>query len=130
MPLVLFLIPLFEIFGLWGFTSLAATFDNPIVRYLPLALALIAVVWLAAKNTKSLSLQQVAVASLLVSLVFVGCFQIMGLTLSGLAKDIDLVSIENLFRLSIITVIATVCHFVLFAGIRYFRKARKEPLLD
>ena len=122
MPNVLFLIPLFEILGLLGFTYIATTLSNQGAQYLPLVLAAFSVVWLAIKNCKQLTSRQIAIVSVCVSLVFVGCFQILGLFLPGLAKDVDVFSAENLMRLSAITVIAVVGHAGLFAAIRYIRR--------
>jgi hypothetical protein len=66
--------------------------------------------------------KQILVASIVISLMFVGCFQIMGLIFPGLAKDIDLFSIENLIRLGTIAAIAVVGHLGLFVAIRYVHR--------
>lgn len=120
MPNVLFLIPLFEILGLLGFTYIATTLSNQGAQYLPLVLAAFSVIWFAIKHGKHLTSRQIAIASICVSLVFMGCFQILGFFLPGLAKDVDIFSVENLIRLGVITVIAVVSHAGLFAVARRF----------
>jgi len=122
MPYVFLLIPLLEILGLFGFTYVAAVTDEQSVRYLPFAVAAIVVIWLAFKNVKSLTPKQITISSVLVSLAFVGCFQILGLIVPGLAKDVDLLSIANLLRLSAVFAVAFAGHFALFATMKAISK--------
>ncbi len=122
MPSMLLLIPLIEILGLLAFAYSSGVLGNQEVRYLPIVLAAALVIWLAKKNSATLTIQQVMAASIVISLVFVGCFQILGLVLPGLAKDVDVFSIENLVRLSTIAAIAVVGHLGLFAATRYLHR--------
>lgn len=118
MPNVLFLMTIFEIIGLLGFTYISAALSNQGVQYLPLALAAFSVIWLAIKKGKQLTSRQIVIASLCVPLLFIGCFQILGLLLPGMSKDVDIFSVENLMRLSVIAVIAVVDHAGLFVTAR------------
>jgi len=122
MPTTLFLIPLFEILGLVGFISFSASLGSHEIRYLPLVLAAGIVVWLAAKSSRELTPRQILVASVVVSLIFVTCFQVLGFVFPGLAKDVEIISLGNLVRLGSISMIATVAHAGLFAAVRYLRR--------
>lgn len=122
MPKILWLIPLFEILGLMGFIYLATLLSGQEIRYLPLVLAAGFVIWLAVKNGKELTSKQIVVASISVSLIFVGCFQLLGFLFPGLSKDVDLLSFSNLVRLCVIGIVATVGHAGLFVAVRYFHR--------
>jgi hypothetical protein len=120
MPRKLLMIPLLEILGLLGFTYFSSLLGSQELRYLPLVLAAGLVIWLAEKNGREFSLKQIAITSILVSLVFVGLFQILGFIIPKLSKDIDLISLSNLVRLATICVVAVVGHAGLFVAVRYF----------
>lgn len=122
MPGRLLLIPLCEIFGLLGFMYFAARLGSQEIRYLPLVLAAILVIWLAVKGGKELTPRQIALVSISVSVVFVILFQMLGFVFSGLAKDIDLFSLSNLVRLGTIGMLAVAGHAGLFTAVRYFRR--------
>ena len=118
MPSAFLLIPAFEMFGLLGFIQLAQMSNGQEFRYLPLVLAVIPVIWIAIRQGKALTLREVAIASLLIAIVFVACFQVAGLVFTGLAKDVDIFSVENFARLSLIATGAFVGHLGLLATVR------------
>jgi hypothetical protein len=119
MPSALLLIPVFEMLGLLGFIQLAQMSNSQVLRYLPLVLAAILVVWIAIRQGKTLTLKEVAIASFLIALVFVACFQFIGLVFTGLAKDVDVFSVENFIRLSLIAIGVFVGHAGLLAAARW-----------
>lgn len=122
MPKVLLLIPLFEIAGLVGFIHAAALLEHQEIRYLPIVLAAVPVIRLAIRNGKELASKQVVIASILLSLTFTGCFQILGYAFPGLAKDVDAFSVGNLIRLSVVAVVSIIAHTTLFMTARLFRQ--------
>ena len=119
MPSALLLIPVFEVLGLLGFIQLAQMPNSRALRYLPFVLAAILVVWIAMRQGKTLTLKGVAIAAFLIALVFVACFQFMGLMFTGLAKDIDVFSVENFIRLGLIAISVFVGHAGLLAVARW-----------
>ena len=127
MPSALLLIPAFEMFGLLGFIQLAQTSNGQEFRYLPLVLAVIPVIWIAIRQGKTLTLREVSIASLLIAIVFVACFQVAGLVFTGLAKDVDVFSVENFGRLSLIATGAFVGHLGLLATVRRLSHNPRKP---
>ena len=127
MPSALLLIPAFEMFGLLGFIQLAQMSNGQEFRYLPLVLAVIPVIWIAIRQGKTLTLREVSIASLLIAIVFAACFQVAGLVFTGLAKEVDIFSVENFARLSLIATGAFVGHLGLLATVRRLSHNPRKP---
>lgn len=119
MPPILLLVPVLELLGLLGFIYLAPISTVPRLRYLPVVVAVIAVVLLFAREAGSMTMRQLAVAAAMSSVLAVVAFQIVGFIYPGLAKDVDALSFENVARLAVTLAIAfvvhgcvlTLCHF-------------------
>lgn len=118
----LLLIPLFEIFGLFGFLYLPVFLDNQEIRHLPLVLSAIIVILFAVKNGKKLAVRQIVIFSAVISISFVVLFQLFGFLFPGLSKDVDIFSFSNLVRLGAIGIVAMVGHVVLFVAIYCIRR--------
>jgi hypothetical protein len=120
MPPILLLVPLLELLGLLGFLYLASISVEPSLRYLPIVAAVVTVVLLFAREAGSMTLRQLAVAAALLSFLAVAGFQVLGFVFSGLAKDVDPISFDNVARFAAILAIAlaahgsvlAVCHFL------------------
>lgn len=122
MPLILLLVPVIELLGFLGFIYLASIAIEPSFRYFPLMAAAITVILLFARETGTMSVQQLALTAALLSLLSVAAFQILGLVHSGVAKDIDLISFDNLVRLAVILAVALVVHGSALAACRFLRR--------
>lgn len=113
MPLILLLVPVLELLGLLGFIYVASISSEQSIRYLPFVVAGIGFLYLASRRAGAMSFRQIVTSSILMSFGFVVGFQILGVIFSGLAKDLDITSLENLARLALILGAAIVFHFVL-----------------
>lgn len=118
MSSVLLLIPVFEMLGLLGFVHMAQVPSISALRYLPLILAIVPVIWIAVRQGRSQTPGGIVRASLLIALAFVAGFQALGLVYTGLAKDIDIFSTENFIRLGLIATGVFVGHIGLFVLLR------------
>lgn len=113
MPLILLLVPFLELLGLLGFIYVASISSEQTIRYLPFFAAGIGVLYLALRRAGSMSFRQIVALSIVMSLEFVVGFQILGVIFTGLAKDLDMISLDNLTRLALILGAAIVFHFML-----------------
>ncbi|HEV6966689.1 MULTISPECIES: hypothetical protein [Roseateles] len=107
---ILLIVPVCELLGLIGFMLLASNPDHSGLRWLPLFASAILVILLLAREAGSMTLRQVAVSTALLSLLGVAAFQTLGLAFSGLAKDVDLISLTNAVRLGVVLGIALAAH--------------------
>lgn len=127
MPNALFLMPVFELFGLLGFVYLAKIPDWQALRYLPLVLAVCLVIWIAIKQGDAIKPKQAASLSFWIALLLVVGFQLAGLVFPGLAKDVDILSMSNFVRLSLIAVGAWIGHAGLLTAVHCLRNKRDAP---
>jgi hypothetical protein len=123
MPPILLLVPVLELLGLLGFIYLASV--EPSLRYLPLVAAAVMVVLLFTREAGSMTLRQLAVAAALLSFLVVAAFQVLGFVFSGLAKDVDPASFDNVARLAMILAITLAAHGSMLAVCHILRKRRR-----
>ncbi len=113
-----------EIAGLLGFIFASRYQEGGgEYRYLPLLVALTAIVYIAYLKTRAISYKEIAYVSITVSVTFVFVVQLLGFTVySGLVKDINFLSEENAARIGLMLLIGTVGHFLLLILTRLFHK--------
>lgn len=115
-------IGVFEVLGFWGFIIASRYQEGMMTRYLPLLLALLAVVFVAYLKTKALPYKEIAYISVVASAVFVLVYLLFGFTLyPGLVKDTDFLSIKMLTGTIVMFTIGTVGHFLLLSLVRIGR---------
>ena len=130
MPPILLLVPVFELLGLLGFMYLASISVESNLRYLPFAVTAVMVVLLFVREAGSMTFRQLAVTAVLLSFLVVAGFQGLGFIFSGLAKDVSLVSSENIVRLAAIFTIVMVVHGSALAMCCFLRRHRLENFKD
>lgn len=115
-------IGVFEVLGFWGFIIASRYQEGMVTRYLPLLLALLAVVFVAYLKVKAFSYREIAYISVVASAIFILVVQILGFTVyPGLAKDMDFLSGENLVRAGVMLFVGTAGHFLLLSLVRVVR---------
>ena len=115
-------IGVFEVLGFWGFIIASRYQEGMMTRYLPLLLALLAVLFVAYLKTKALPYKEIAYISVVASAVFVLVYLLLGFTLyPGLVKDTDFLSIKMLTGTIVMLTIGTVGHFLLLSLVRIGR---------
>lgn len=122
MPTILLIIPALEILSGLGFIYLASNSTVSGLRYLPVLIAAVAVLFLFARVAGSMTLRQIAVTALTLTFLATAAVQGIGLVFSGFAKDIELISVENLARLSVIFIIGLILHGGLLALFHFLRR--------
>lgn len=125
MPPILLLIPVLELLGMLGFVYLASSTDELFIRYLPFVAAGATIVFLFAREAEAMTLQKLAIATVLLSVLTVAAFQIVGVVYAGLAKDVDPISFDNAARLTVVLVMALVAHGGLLVLCHFLRGHRR-----
>ena len=93
-----------------------------VTRYLPLLLALLAVVFVSYLKAKALPYREIAYVSVVASAVFIPAYLLFGFTLyPGLVKDTDFLSIKTLTGTIVMLTIGTAGHFLLLSLVRIGR---------
>jgi hypothetical protein len=114
-----------EVVGLLGFIFASRYQEGGEYRYLPLLVALTAIVYVAYLKARVISYKEIAYVSIMVSVTVVFVVQLLGFTVySGLVKDIIFFSGENAARIGLMLLIGTVGHFLLLTLTRLFYKNR------
>ncbi len=106
----------FEVIGLFGFIIASRYQEGMLTRFLPLLFTVVAVVFIAYLKVKAFSYKEIAYISVVVSTIFILVVQLLGFTAySGLAKDMDFFSGENLVRTGVMLFVGTAGHFLLLS---------------
>lgn len=114
-----------EVAGLLGFIFASQYQEGGEYRYLPLLIALTAIVYVAYLKARVISYKEIAYVSITVSVTFIFVVQLLGFTVySGLVKDINFLSEENASRIGLMLLLGTVGHFLLLILTRIFHKKR------
>jgi hypothetical protein len=116
-----------EIAGLLGFIFASRHQEGGEYRYLPLLIAITAIVYTAYLKTRVISYKEIIYISITVSVIFVFAVQLFGFTVySGLVKDINFLSEENAARIGLMLLIGTVGHFLLLMLTRICHKITRK----
>jgi hypothetical protein len=124
MSLILLLVPLLELLGLLAFVYLASSTFGSNFRYFPLVLVALTVVVLLKREAEIKTSRQLTITAALLSVLAVGAFQLARFFYSGLAKDVDHISLDNVLRLAVVFAVALATHGGLLALCYIFCKYR------
>jgi|GEM_PF-2232126 hypothetical protein len=116
-----------EVFGLLGFIIASRYHEGMLVRFLPILIALVAIIYISYFKAVMILHKEIVYISILASAIFIFVVQILGYTIyPGLNKDIDFFSGTNALRTVLMLSIGFSGHFLLLALVNIVRKTNRE----
>ena len=116
----------FEILGFWGFTIVSRYQEGMMIRFLPLLLAVVAILFITFLKAKPFSYRKIAYISVAASALFAAMHLLLGFTLyPGLIKGTAFLSMKILAGSIVMLFIGMAGHFLLLSLARKLKGPEK-----